>query len=137
MAFSAGRPVPRRALLDAVLSAVRAALPGADDYLVVERWPLPAGGVGLFVAIAPASDADAIRRVAERLRARFADAPDLVVQVFDDAAAARVVRAGWRAVGEARFATARAHQRATYQRSAARRLDRLTIHVDPPRIVDF
>jgi len=133
---SLGARLPRRALLRGALDAVRAALPGADGYEIVARWDLLAGGVGLFVATAAVSP-DALRALAEHLRARFAAAPDLVVQIFDDAAAARIVRAGSRSVGETPFAAARARQRATYQRSAARRLDRLTIHAQPPRIVDF
>jgi hypothetical protein len=130
--------VPRRALLREVLAAVRTVLPTtADEYEVVAQWALPAGGVGLFVAAPRAGDGAALEALIARLRARYAAAPNLVVQVFDDADAARTVRAGARRVDEAAFAAALAHQRAGYQRSAARRVDRLTIHTGPPRIVDF
>ncbi|MGH2650948.1 MAG: hypothetical protein ACRDHK_07030, partial [Actinomycetota bacterium] len=82
--------------------------------------------------------AEELRALGERLREEVRSLDTAVVMVFDDAEAARDVRRGSRMVGETRFTSALARQRAVYLKHSERMEETLTIYdryPDSPREV--
>ncbi|MBI2878252.1 MAG: hypothetical protein HYY19_00835 [Candidatus Rokubacteria bacterium] len=135
---SAGAPALRRqfllwvaagtgALAAGALAGLRVLGVDARGYREVARWPLP-GGEGLFIATGPEPTVEGLRALGEALRREYGDRDNVVVMVFDDPEAARRAHRGSRVVGEERFQTALAHQRAMYIRHRARGVHSLTIY---------
>lgn len=106
------------------------------EYQRVASWKIP-GGEGLFIAVPPNAGPEELRALGEQLRREFGDRRNMVVMVFDDAAAARDVREGSRYIGETRFQAALAHQRAMYLKDAALGKHVLTIFGDPPEVIRY
>lgn len=111
--------------------------PHDASYQIADRRELADGGVGLFIVVAASTSSDDLRMLGERLREHFRSEPNVVAVVFDDADAAKAVRAGSRIVGEERFAAAKAHQRASYTKYSRTGKESLTIFGPNPEIVTF
>lgn len=121
------RTTSRRSLLKYALGAlgsiaapasdVPSASPANRSYQVVDRRELSDGGLGLFIVVAQTTTKEELAGLAGQLRIDFGSSPSVVAEVFDDADAARTVRAGSRVVGEDRFRAAQAHQKASYHRT--------------------
>ncbi|MCL5958688.1 MAG: hypothetical protein M1358_05105 [Chloroflexi bacterium] len=90
-----------------------------SPYEIVSRWPLLIGGEGLFLATKANPSGAELEEVGNWLRQALGNKRNVVVQIFDDPGAARVVRTGSRIVGEVDFSAAMAHQRASYVKRAA------------------
>lgn len=103
----------------AVAALIRPREMNDGGYRRVVSWKIP-GGEGLFIAVAPNPGPAELRTLGEHLQQEFRHRQNMVVMVFDDARAALEVRRGSRYIGEARFQTALAHQRAMYVKNAAR-----------------
>lgn len=58
-------------------------------YWLVDQRQLAGGGLGLFIAVAPDSSTEQLRILGELLERQFRSQPNLIVEVFDDAEAAR------------------------------------------------
>lgn len=114
----------------------RARLPNSP-YVVVDRWPLLAGGEGLFIATRAGISSDELRELGALLRDELRHQKNVVVQVFDDASAAKVARTGSRIVGEPEFAAALARQKASYVKNAATGQHGLTIFSEPVEVVQL
>lgn len=108
-----------------------------SPYSVVDRWPLLRGGQGLFIAVRPNISKDELKELGTRLRHDFRNEPNMVVQIFDDAAAAKDARTGSRIVGEPKFRVAMAHQKASYLKDAETGQHDLTILSEPQEIVRY
>lgn len=107
----------------------------ARGYQTMARWTIP-GGEGRFIALAREPGDEGLRIVGGQLVAEFRNMANAVVMVFDDAAAAREVRRGFRNVGERDFQAALRHQRAMYVKQSARGEHRLVLYDVYPRIRD-
>ncbi len=70
------------------------------DYQVIAQWQIAAGGEGLIIAISPHSTLEKLRAFGRNLHDRFHGLDNVAVMIFDDAAAARQVRKGFRMVAE-------------------------------------
>lgn len=108
-----------------------------SPYAVVDRWPLLARGQGLFIATKPNISVADLKELGARLRDEFRNEPNMVVQIFGDAAAAKDARTGSRIVGEPKFRAAIAHQKASYLKNAATGEHRLTILSEPQETVRY
>ena len=108
-----------------------------SPYAVVDRWPLSGGGQGLFIVTRPNINNAELKELGTQLRDEFRNEPNMVVQIFDDAAAAKDARAGSRIVGEPKFRAALAHQKASYLKNAATGQHSLTILSEPQQIVRY
>ena len=142
------RRTSRRSLLKYALGTLGSlAAPSADiaysptrstaPYKVVDKWDLSGGGSGLFIAVAPGLTREGLKALGQQLRVAFDGQPNVVVEIFDNAEAARTVRTGSRTVGEEQFAAAMAHQRASYRKSARSGQDLLTIYGESPETVRY
>lgn len=100
---------------------------------VIARWPISGGGEGFIVAIGRDPSDEELRALGKRLEEEFGRLGEAVVMVFDDAAAARLVRQGSRIVGEKKFQKALLHQRAMYLKSSAGDEHSVTIYDTYPR----
>lgn len=147
MAAAGTRPSRRSLLKYALGSLGSLAAPGADvalwppkpaaAYQVIDRRELSGGGSGLFVAVPAGLTREGLRALGEQLREEFQGQSNVVVEIFDDAEAARTVRTGSRIVGETRFAAARAHQRASYRKNAKSGQHVLTLYGEPAETVRY
>jgi hypothetical protein len=102
------------------------------EYQVIAEWQIAAGGKGLMIAISPHSAPEELRDLGKRFQDRFHGVDNAAVMIFDDAAAARLIRKGSRKVDETRFQAALIHQRAMYLKSASRGEDSFTIYESYP-----
>lgn len=110
--------------------------PGSP-YEIVSHWPLSIDGEGLFLATKANPTSAELSQVGDWLRVNFANKPNMVVQVFDDVAAARLVRTGSRVVSEADFSAAMAHQRASYVKRASNGRHLFAILSDPVTVIQY
>jgi hypothetical protein len=108
-----------------------------EPYQVIHRWPLLSGGLGMFVAVEANPSADRLRGLGEWLRGAFSNQQNMVVQIFDDAAAAAVVRTGSRLVAEEEFAAAMTHRRASYLKDTSTARHSLTILSDSVEVIEY
>ncbi len=108
-----------------------------SPYALVDRWPLLGAGQGLFIATRPNISNAELKELGTRLRDEFRNEPNMVVQIFDDATAAKDARTGSRIIGESRFRAAMAHQKASYLKNAAAGQHSLTILSEPKEIVRY
>lgn len=100
-------------------------------YQVIDSWKLPIGGLGLFITTDKAPSRTSLDALSQSLQREYESQPNMVVSIFDDAAAARTVRKGSRVVGEDAFQAAMAHQVAFYVKDARIGRHTLTVHSEP------
>lgn len=96
-------------------------------YDIVARWEIP-GGEGWIIAVDSKPTPQQLRSLGDELKEELRRLDDAVVMVFDDRDAARLVRRGFRMVGEEQFQAALLHQRAMYLKSSDRGEHRLTLY---------
>ena len=102
------------------------------DYQVIADWQSAPDSRGLMIAISPHWARQDLRALGKQLQNKFHNVDNVVVMIFDDAAAARLIRKGSRTVTEKQFQRALLHQRAMYMKSSSRGEDSLTIYKSYP-----
>ena len=106
-------------------------------YRIVDRRSLPIGGLGLFVSVDKDLATGSLKAMGEKLSHEFRKQPNMVVNIFDDADAARIVKKGSRIVGEEQFKTAMDHQVASYIKDSRTGQHALTLHGPPKEVLHY